>query len=604
MPARPIAVVAPVLAAFCAGPALAQTIIVERLVGSVWQPLAGVTGKPSGSNLAIALTASDTVRIYADNPALTDIGLVTVTCPDTASPTILIARSAPSSPTTAAPLGTSAARSIRGLSAAGRARVQINAGALGRDGVEAFEVVRLDLAGDLDGPVIHWGSAQDGPARGIAAIVVGGSITQSAPIVAVNGRIAIVDVAGDVRATLAAQNGGFGTIDIAGSLGAADTPADLFGWSGAAAHGLSFLLVGGDIGHPSARGSIQTGGAVVRIEADAVHAHIDTLLDASDPADLGFLGGLICRTGALTGSLAARTLTSFGGWSEAPCRLAVAGDLEATVILENGLRNENPTGPEIEIRGALAPDALISAGSFITSNPAMPGPQLRIAGPLRGQVIAGTDIAASFADPASIQLGLNAPFMVTPDTKHYATLFGDLGGGAVGVAPFNFHPLECFPQHNETIQLAQGERLEGAVVRLYGPAFAADPTMVVEHRADPAAAWTDRSADFAVLLADEQPDADREVAVRGIAGAHFEPGEWRLRPADESIRCAFTRGTPAVVFDSEYDDNTYRFIVAGGCQPRTGGGARIDGDDRFNDLRDEDHADNVNPVDPGTNPCP
>lgn len=602
MPARPVAVLAPVLVALHAAPVLAQSIVVERLVGSVWQPVPGVTGRPSGSDITVALTASDTLRIYADSPAVTDIGLVTVTCPDTAAPTILIARSAPSSPTPAAPLGSSAARSLRGLVAGGRARVQINAGALGRDGLEAFEIVRLDLAGNLDGPVIHWGSSQDGPARGVAAIVIGGSVTPNAPVVAVNGRIALIDVAGDVRATLAAQNGGFGTVEIAGRLGAHDAPADVFGWSGAATHGLSFLLVGGDIGHPDARGAIQTGGAVVRIEAEAVHAHIDTLLDTSDPADLGFLGGLICRSGSLTGSLAARTLTGFGGWSEAPCRLAVSGDLDALVLFQNGVRNENPAGPEIDIRGTVAPDAIISAGSFITSNPTMPGALLRVGGPLQGQVIAGTDVAGSFADPASIQIGLTSPFMVTPAGKHYTTLFGELGGGAVGVAPFNFHPLECFPQHNETIELAPGERLEGAVARLYGPAFAESPAMTVEHRTGPDAPWTDRSADFAVLIAGEQADADREITIRGIAGAHFEPGEWRLRPADASIRCAFTRGTPAVVFDSEYDDDTYRFIVAGGCQPRTGGQGRID--DRFNDLRDEDLADNVSPVDPGTNPCP
>ncbi|MEL6797952.1 MAG: hypothetical protein AAFO89_14170, partial [Planctomycetota bacterium] len=86
-----------------------------------------------------------------------------------------------------------------------------------------------------------------------------------------------------------------------------------------------------------------------------------------------------------------------------------------------------------------------------------------------------------------------------------------------------------------------------------------------------------------------------------LGGASFEPGQWRMRPVDDTLRCAFTIGLPSIGFESEYSDDTYRFNVRLDCDD-TGGrsGLRTD----LNEIRGQDVEDYVTPVDPGTNPCP
>ena len=563
-----------ILAGAPLGLASAQTIYAEYRSGSTWKPLPGFPnralgqqGLPSGSDVTIELTGFQTIRVFADQPDLTDVGTITVTAPAGIIPNVQVTALAIPNFTSAAPKGPKAFRRV-GAVIAPASVVMLHADTITGSGVEARQILRVDLTGDLDAPLIHWGEPSGSTSRGVAAINIDGSTTERAPIVAVNGSITRLAITGDANGSIGAQNGGINTLFVGGDLGSPSATTSVYAWSGPVYYAIADLEVGGTIGTPDRPVEIATGGPVRMIEADAIHAHIDTTLD---PNDLGFFGGMTTRNGDFTGSLIARTLTSFGRDPGATCALKINGDFDAFVYFENGTRNERPDAPEIDIAGAIKPGAVLSLATLIFSDPSLPGAQVSVGADngLGGQIIAGNEVAISFADPNSIVIGTQNKLVVTPGTRFYEKTADELGGGAIGIAPFNFHQRECFPRHNETVNLAEGERLEAAVIRLYGPAYSAlaQPAFVIEHRATPTAQWTDRSDDFIVTLAENEADASRRIDVTGYAGAFFGPGEWRLRPQDDSIRCAFVRGTPTIRFDSEYDDDTYRFVVTGGCQP-------------------------------------
>ncbi|MEM8756515.1 MAG: hypothetical protein AAGF47_01870 [Planctomycetota bacterium] len=579
------------LAAAHAGVAAAQTITAETWDGSRWSPLPGMTDLPSGSDVTISLPAFAVVRVTADDPAATDVGVISVSAPPGVFPEVIVADAA--TPNVRAPANSAPAfRTVAGLIAPASV-VALSAETLTGFGIEAREVVRVSLTGDLDAPIVHWGEPSLTGARTIRSIDIGGSITDRAPVVARDGRVGSVTVVGDVRSTLAAQHGGFGQVLIGGDF--APTPngpnADLHAFSGETQYfAIERLDVDGTIGTTDRPAQITTGGPVLRIEADELHADINTMLDPSDP---GFIGGIETRSGGFSGSLYARTLTSFGFNPDATCAIEINGDLDAFVFLENGTRNERADGPEIDIAGSVGPNAVLSIATMIRSETGLPAAQIRIgdADGVKGQVIVGNELPQSFEGDNTIVIGGDNPLVVTPATRFYTETADRIGGGAVGIAPFNFHTVESFPRHNETVELDEGERLVNAVLRLYGPVFSpsGQDAFIVEHLAPGASVWADRSDEFTAIIATEEAAATRRVDLTAEPGAHYEPGQWRIRPAEDRVRCAFVRDLPLARFSSEYDDNTYRFTVTGGCTglPRTPG-RRIDTGDDTRDTRAAD----------------
>lgn len=594
----PARLVAPLLLA-AAGQSFGQSIFVEQYQNGGWQAAPGFdapgggSGLPSGSDIDLTLTSSAVIRISTDDPANTDIGVISVIAPSGVAGTVIVARGAAPALDETRVVGQPAARTIAGLIAKGDVAVQIHARTIAGVGVEARRVARIDLTGNLEAPVIHWG-VDDQTQPGIGAISVEGSVAADAQIVAVHGRIDEVTVGGDLLGNLAAQNGGIGRITIDGSVGNAETAPTIYGWSGAEDHGIVTLLVGGSIGTPTAPARVLTGGPIIRIEADAVHAEIDSMID---PADPGYLGGLLVRSGDLVGEVFIEEISSFGGWAEAPCVIDVAGDIDGNVIVNRLVRNERPGGPEIAIGGRLTAGSLLSVGGMFNGRADLPGAEIRVGAPagVEGQIIVADRQFIEFDNDDTVRLAGDG-LAVTPDARFLPQPFGEIGGGSVGIAPFNFHAFESFPQHNEVLTLKPGSTLTGSVLRLYGPAFGPLPEFIVEHRAAETSAWTDRSDEFVALAAAEETEATREVRIESLSPQGFEPGEWRLRPVEGSLSCAFTTELPSVRFDSEYADNTFRFTILSDCD--TGGRQRTNG------LRDQDVEDYVTPVDPGVDPCP
>ena len=549
-----------------------------------WTPLAGfpnrLAGEPgleSGSDLTIAHPGNVAIRIFSDDPAATDIGLVTLIADQDEAPTLFISR--PSSPQTdpAGPAGTQACRALGGVLATGQSRVQVFTQTITGPGIEAHEIVRLDIVDDLDAPVIHWGDLAS-PSPKLGAIEVGGNITPNAPIAAYTGGIGSIHTGLDLNATVASRAGGIESITVGRDLGSAGRPV-IYANAPRGTFAIEDLIVDGTIGTANSMVDIDTAGSVRLIEADAIFADIDLELDSAQP---GFLAGLTTRTGDFTGSLIARSLTGFAGWNQAPCKVSIAGDLNAAIRFTNGIRNENPTGPEVDIAGSLTKFASITTRAMFRTDTSLPAGEIHIGAEqgLAGQIVIGSGSINDFPEPAKVRVGTANPLVVSQATRFYTDSFDSMGGGAIGVAPFNFHTTESFPDHNEVIALDSEHQLVRVVIRLYGPAFAeaAPIHMIVEHLPEGSNTWVDRSTDFYLETPESEQNATRELVMHALTGQRFDAGQWRMRPVAGTIKCALAKGNPDVQFDSEYADNTYRFTVTGGSDcPAPGGLTTPDG---------------------------
>jgi len=524
---------------------------------------AGETGLPSGSDILINITNSATIRVFTDDPTNTDIGLVTLNTQPNHIPTLILGKPLLPATNQNAPVSPIACRTLAGITTNEKTRVQIRAHTITGPGIDTHQLIRLDLAGDLDAPVVHWGD-QSGSAPNIGAINIGGSITPNGSVAAYRGNIGPVTITGDLNGNISALNGNIAYIQVDGSIGAQGRPL-IHASAPVLSFAIEHITVQGDIGRPGSLAGIITAGAVRNITANAIHANIDL---ETNPTIPGFIASLTTRTGDYTGTFRARTLTSFGGNNQSPCRVFIAGNLDGEMIFTNGMRNEYQNGPEIDIGGTLTQNALFVTGIIARTNTSFPAGEILIRSnqALAGQIIIGKGNATDFNEPAMVTIGTSSPQTVTFNSKHYTTPFAEFGGGAVGVAPFNFHQTESFPVHNATVTLESNELLVAVAPRFFGPVYAtnAPMLMIVEHLADGAQTWTDRSTEFTVEAPTEEPEGSRTIVVRAVAPASFGPGQWRLRPVDGALKCAIVVSNPYVRFVSEHTDNTYRFIVAGG----------------------------------------
>ncbi len=597
---RPARALLMALALTLAPSADAQGIYAEAYAqsnpGDGWAPLpgfpnrlAGQPGLASGSNLLIEIQDSATVRVFADNPATTDIGVITLRTQANQMPTLFVGKPLLPQTSTTAAVGAIACRNLEGVITNERARVQIYAKSITGPGVEVHQLIRLDLTGDLAAPIVHWGDKAT-PPPAIGAINITGSITPLGSVAAYRGSIGPVTVGADLNGPLSARNGSIASVTVGGDMGSQGKPS-IYATIPTGSFSINEIDVAGDIGRPGAPADIITGGAIREIAANRIFANIDLETNPNRP---GYIAGLTTRTGGYEGSFRARTLTSFGGsLADAPCFVSIAGDLTGDIIFTNGIRNDRAAGPEIDIAGSVTEGSSLIVGAMPITNTGLPAGEIRVRAEqgLAGQIIVGKGQDTDFPASATVRVGMSSPSIVTSASKFYDIPFADFGGGSVGIAPFNFHKAESWPSHNATITLAQNELLVAVAPRYFGPVFTdTSAQMIVEHLAPGAQTWTDRSADFSTETS-TSPIGDRTTVVHALGSASFTAGQWRLRPVEGSILSARAIDTPDVRFVSEYDDDTYRFTVAGGstCPPPPGLGrtnnTRIDFDESDGIIR-------------------
>ncbi len=205
------------------------------------------------------------------------------------------------------------------------------------------------------------------------------------------------------------------------------------------------------------------------------------------------------------------------------------------------------------------------------------------------------DIAGEFASTATLTLptdGLEGQIIIntsnasddwlgdvivgsTTLAKDYTELSDELGGGAVAIAPFNFHQREsapgagntrdCDPYMLENVSISPSGSLTEITISHYGPVYAIDagvdededPDFRIEFKPDYFPTnWVDRTDDFRVDFANTGYDnatATRTVVIEAAPGnstGFKAAGRWRIRPLAGQVKCAKVTRNPDVLYDS------------------------------------------------------
>lgn len=138
-------------------------------------------------------------------------------------------------------------------------------------------------------------------------------------------------------------------------------------------------------------------------------------------------------------------------------------------------------------------------------------------------------------------------------SNQYPDESSKLGGGAIGVVPFELHDQDCVPAHASLVcsvpTLEANEDRETVVLRHYGPIFDSKPSdeykplkierrsNVCEYPCSPPPAWVDVSDDFVVVV---RPGGATRVVwvypedVGGNPGTFGYQYEYRITMRDES----------------------------------------------------------------------
>ncbi len=230
--------------------------------------------------------------------------------------------------------------------------------------------------------------------------------------------------------------------------------------------------------------------------------------------------------------------------------LDVGGDFDVDLTLNNAML----TSSVYKIGGEFASSAVLS----------LP------ADGLLGQISINTQ------DGGDLWLG-DVEVGSTTLAHNYTALSSELGDGATGESPYNFHQRitvppagetrDCDPYQTELVALGAADELREATISHYGPVYAegTGPHFRVEFRPfainpNGGSIWIDRTALFEVDTAQSgttDATAQRDVVIKAIASnSHgFKvPGTWRIRPINEGatpkVRSGTSVGNPCVVYDS------------------------------------------------------
>ncbi len=143
---------------------------------------------------------------------------------------------------------------------------------------------------------------------------------------------------------------------------------------------------------------------------------------------------------------------------------------------------------------------------------------------------------------------------------NYTNTSASIGGGAVGVAPFDLHDNDCTPVNGASLAFSETTTV---VLRHYGPVTwntASDP-VYIDWRETGTSTWTPLpAADFTVSAGSNA----RTIVVTALTEFDFKEGfDYRIKPVRDAsppsgytqLKCANVTGTPTV------DD--YEYILHG-----------------------------------------
>lgn len=419
-----------------------------------------------------------------------------------------------------------------------------------------------------------------------------------ADIVLEEGHLQRVESNGDFTGSLTIENGDL--IDIFSVTGSGDLLGDIF-VSGT----IRTIWVQGNIGSPT--------------QSVSIHSNKD--VSSASGADRITIRYVLCRGDMYANIVASNSATNKGTFNRIRANEGVdqngkiasgssdtPRDFTGSIAAYEALEIEDASPFEripcimfndvlgnSEIRFYSAPLSPIAISSLSSDSRILIGNELGVVSPangtedsmlfigsssgLAGQVIINQNNESGTMWPGEFGIGgtLASPTIeIKPtggdDTAPYYTLLSDqLGGGAIGLAPFNFHQrtsappggvaLDCDPYQEElrVIDISDPP-LMSVRIRHYGPVYADEtedgPHFRVEWKLLAHHAWQDRTSlfevDFTATAGDEE-NGHRDAVITAASGnttGFTSFGYWRIRPYADLVRCALVDGNPDVAYDS------------------------------------------------------
>ncbi len=391
---------------------------------------------------------------------------------------------------------------------------------------------------DVDGVVQVPITGSNSPGPNLFRVHAGSTGTEGA-INCLSGTMSFVQIAGECGGPIAAPGGGIDSIIVGGNLRRNVSARDF----------INNIDVSGNI--------VPSGALPVGIGVSAANAPIGVVKAASmnanivagpenPPGQRGDIKQVKTTSGGFSGLIIGRNLQ---GTALGVPALDIAGDLAANVTVHGSV--DRPT----TINGVLAPDKTIQIHESLTPNAPI---TITNATGLQGQII----INANGADgvwSGNVTVGSTH---LSP-VPSYTNLPASLGGGAVGLAGFNFHAQACSPVHLSAVWPPPAS----VIVDHYGPVIenvsGPPPVFKIEHRPIGSGTenWTDQTAQFSMMVESVFPF--RHVTVTPTTGNSFLASkEYRIQPQFESgtsgmtaLRCRYPGPFVGVVV---YD---YRFFT-------------------------------------------
>lgn len=487
-------------------------------------------GLASGSNITINNATVTPYRVFAVSPSTTDIGNITVNGSEVLA-VLFVGRptGTPPAPSSGGPLDAAGARNIGSITQGGiKLRVQARALEEIQGSVFAYEVVRLD-AGTIKGNITHNPSADPAaPSLGwIQAVAI-----EPVTIRSLRGNIGNVRATSDCSAFIHADIGTVSNVIIGG---------DLLGDVRAITGSILNITVTGDLGASGSGGTItiEARDEVRRVIAARAWADIDVTgtTEAS-----GILRSLTTTNGPFIGSINAELMDSIPLQQSG---FTIAGDLDADFTIRRYLIADNVT-----VNGWLPAGRTIKLGQGWWDPRVM-----TFTGGLEGQVIFNSlNLSNHFwtgevrVGPVGNQLVLSPTQPAQGPAPYYATLSSQLGGGAVGLAPFHLHDEDCTPPNGYLGLPPDDNKIR---LRWYGPLSwnpASGVPVTVEYSVSTPPSWTDITGYFAFEI---NPTNPRELVLTPTTPWDLDYISYRVIPTP-NLKCAGVTGTPAV-----YDRDTY-----------------------------------------------
>ena len=357
-----------------------------------------------------------------------------------------------------------------------------------------------------------------------------------------SGSISRIQIGGDLLGDLSAPNGTILRVEVTGDIG---SPASLVSIS--------------------ANGRFAFAGPIQLISASSIYADIDIPGDAQGQSELRRLE----TTGATSaGDFVGSLNVGYVGFCQpGDLGISILGDLDADIDLTS------IADRDIIVGGTFLPGRFVRYGTRLGVNPDKPQcsgftARFIVLAPqgLQGQVIVNaSDTFGEWLDNVEIGTGAGqvilGPSQAQPDqAPFYDRLSADLGGGAVGVVPFNVHPRDSEPDLSATLATPPDE----VRIRHYGPIYGdgTGQVLLIERSGDGGQTWSDVSNQFSVAVDTSPTTFSRLLVVTPKVGQAFQAASMYRFNARPALRCANVPGNPSVVYRCDNtSNNCYEFTI-------------------------------------------